>query len=102
MERIVFFREYRRIGKEIKETVSMHVKARVYIFGSAVRGDYSVGLSDLDVAIVSDEFKNRDKRLKVYDILFSKYFKTPIEFHLLTNEQWKFYLRFIGKEYEEI
>lgn len=102
MERIVFFREYKRIGNEIKKIVSRYVEARVFVFGSAVRGDYSLGLSDLDVAIVSDEFKDRDRRLKVYDVLFSRYFKTPIEFHLLTNEQWEFYLKFIGEEYEEV
>ena len=41
---------------------------RVYVFGSVVRGDYSPGLSDTDVAIVSDEFENGEKKLEVYAV----------------------------------
>ncbi len=102
MERIKYFKNYKQIGKEIKKLVNKHVKARVFIFGSVVRGDYSVGLSDIDVAIVSDEFKDREKKLKVYDLLFTKYFDSPLEFHLLIEKQWNFYLRFIGKDFIEI
>jgi hypothetical protein len=32
---------------------------------------------------------------------FEKYFSYPYEFHLLTEEQWEFYKRFIDK-FEEI
>ncbi|MFN3384019.1 MAG: nucleotidyltransferase domain-containing protein [Archaeoglobaceae archaeon] len=101
MERVEYFRNYRRHLREIVELVSAHLKEfEVYVFGSIVKGDYSVGLSDIDVAIVSDEFKNREKRLRVYDVLFEKYFDSPFEFHLLTREKWSFFLRFIGNEFE--
>jgi predicted nucleotidyltransferase len=102
MERLKYFENFRKIGKEIKEIVSKHVKAKVFIFGSVVRNEYTVGLSDIDVAIVSDEFNNRERKLKVYDILFSKYFDSPLEFHLLTQKQWEFFLRFVGKDFIEI
>jgi predicted nucleotidyltransferase len=102
MERLKYFENFREIGKEIKEIVNKHVKAKVFIFGSVVRNEYSVGLSDIDVAIVSDEFKDREKKLKVYDILFSKYFDSPLEFHFLTEKQWEFFLRFIGNDFIEI
>jgi hypothetical protein len=64
MERLKYFENFREIGKEIKEIVNRHVKAKVFIFGSAVRNEYSVGLSDIDVAIVSNEFKDREKKIK--------------------------------------
>jgi predicted nucleotidyltransferase len=102
MERLKYFENFREVGKEIKEIVKKHVKAKVFIFGSVVRKDYAVGLSDIDVAIVSDEFKNMEKKLKVYDILFSKYFDSPLEFHLLTQKQWEFFLRFVGKDFIEV
>ncbi|WP_457550564.1 nucleotidyltransferase domain-containing protein, partial [Archaeoglobus sp.] len=73
-----------------------------YVFGSVVRGDYSVGLSDIDVAIVSDEFESREKKLEIYDLLFERYFDTPFEFHLLTRKAWRFYRRFVGDEFIKV
>jgi len=102
MERLNYFKDFEKIAKEIKEIANRHVKAKVYVFGSIVTSKYSVGLSDIDVAIVSDEFKDREKRLKLYDELFERYFDSPLEFHLLTEKQWKFFLNFIGKNYREV
>jgi len=102
MERVEYFRNYRKFALEIKELVLKHVSAKIYVFGSVVRGDYSVGLSDIDIAIVSDEFKDRHKRLMIYDLLFSKYFDTPFEFHLVTSDRWRRMLKFIGSDYIEI
>lgn len=102
MERVNFFRNFKEIGGEIKGLVTKHVRARIFIFGSVVRGDYSVGLSDIDVAIVSDEFKDREKKLKLYDLLFSKYFDSPLQFHFLTEKQWKFFLNFIRDKCVEV
>ncbi|MEM0202705.1 MAG: nucleotidyltransferase domain-containing protein [Archaeoglobaceae archaeon] len=101
MGRVEYFRNYRNHLREMIELISAHLKDfEVYAFGSIVRGDYSVGLSDIDVAIVSDEFKDRDLRLRVYDLLLEKYFASPFEFHLLTKEKWEFFLRFVGKDFE--
>jgi len=102
MEKRYYFLKYREIAGEVKDTVNKEVRARVFVFGSVVRGDYCVGLSDIDIAVVSSDFKDREKRLKVYNKLFEKYFDSPIEFHLLTPEQWEFYLRFIGRDYFEV
>lgn len=99
MERLNYFKNYKKYAKEIKDLLSKRLKNfEIYVFGSVVRGDYSPGLSDIDVAIVSDEFKSRDKKLEIYDLLFERYFDTPFEFHLLTKKEWKFYRRFIGDE----
>jgi predicted nucleotidyltransferase len=47
----------------VKDIVNKEVKARVFVFGSVVRGDYCVGLSDIDITVVSSDFKDREKRL---------------------------------------
>jgi hypothetical protein len=78
VEWVKYFENYVEVAREIKEMVNRHVKARVFVFGSAVRGDYVVGLSDIDVAVVSEEFEDREKRLKVYDELFSGIFIAPL------------------------
>lgn len=97
-----YFLKYREVAREVKDIVNKEVKARVFVFGSVVRGDYCVGLSDIDIAVVSSDFKDREKRMKVYSKLFEKYLDSPIEFHLLTPEQWEFYLRFIERDYFEV
>ncbi|MEM5820829.1 MAG: nucleotidyltransferase domain-containing protein [Candidatus Aenigmatarchaeota archaeon] len=102
MERTEYLEKVKKLLKEMKKIVNQHVNAKIYVFGSIVKGNFSIGLSDVDIAIVSDEFKNREKKLEVYDILFSKYFDYPFEFHLLTEKQWNFYLRFIKKDFIEI
>ena len=94
-----FKRHAERIKSVLKEYLS---DFEVYVFGSVVRGDYSPGLSDIDLAVVSDDFKVREKRLEVYDVLFEKFFDTPFEFHLLTRDGWDFCLRFIKKDYLKV
>ncbi len=103
MERVKFFRDYGRYVLDVKNLLRKHLRDfEVYVFGSVVRGDFSPGLSDVDVAIVSDEFENREKRLEVYDVLFERYFDTPLEFHLLTRRRWELYMRFIGEDFVKI
>ncbi len=103
MERLKFFKDYIKYAREIKNLLSKRLKDfEIYVFGSVVRGDYSVGLSDIDVAIVSDEFESRDKKFEIYDLLFERYFDTPFEFHLLTKKGWKFYRRFIRDDLVKI
>jgi len=101
-ERKEYFENFNKYLNKIKEILNKNLKEyKIYLFGSYVRGDYSIGLSDIDIAIVSEEFKDRDKKLEVFGILIKEFFNSPFEFHLLTNEQWEFYKRFIDK-YKEV
>lgn len=97
-ERKEFFANYKAYCEKIKKMVKSVCKdAEVFVFGSVLKGDYSVGLSDIDVAIVSETFKNRKEKLKVLDILLEEFFFSPFEFHVLTKKEWEFYKRFIDK-----
>jgi len=103
VERMIYFKNPDKFAREMKETISKLISHfEIYIFGSVIRGDYSPGLSDIDVAIVSNEFENREKKLQIYDLLFDRYFNSPFEFHLLTEKQWKFYRKFIGDDLKKI
>jgi len=98
-----YFINFKKYAVDIKSLLREYLSDfEVYVFGSLVRGDYSQGLSDIDLAVISDDFKVREKKLKVYDVLFERFFDTPFEFHLLTKDRWNFYLRFIKKDYLEI
>lgn len=102
MERVRYFTNYMAYVNEIKDLVGRYLGSfEVFLFGSIVKKDYSIGLSDIDIAIVSDEFGLREKRLKVYDVLLESYFNSPFEFHLLTRPYWKYYLKFID-EYVQV
>ncbi len=84
--------------REIKDIVQRECPdAEIYLFGSVVNGDHSIGLSDIDVAVVSDTFRNRDKKLDVFGKLTKSFFDSPFEFHVLTHEQWKFFRNFLEK-----
>ena len=89
------------VVKEIKKIVNSEVKAKIFVFGSILSNEYSIGLSDIDIAIVSNEFINKEIKMRVLSMLLDKYFDSPFEFHVLTEEQWKFYLIFI-QQYKEI
>lgn len=81
---------------DIKEIVNKIVPdAEIYLYGSIIEGSYSIGLSDIDLAIVSDSFSDRKMKMEVLGLLLKSYFDSPFEFHVLTKEEWKFRLRFI-------
>jgi len=97
-----YFKNLEKYLKEIKKIVLEKVPdAKIYLFGSVLRENYSIGLSDIDIAIVSERFKDRNLKLEIFGMLLKKYFDSPFEFHILTKEQWEFYKRFV-KEYREI
>ncbi len=82
--------------EKIKEIVGKEcTDAEIYLFGSVIEGDYSVGLSDIDIAIVSDRFNDRDLKLNIFGILTRIFFDSPFEFHVLTKEQWRALKRFV-------
>lgn len=83
-----YFKNYKKYGKKIKNIVKRYVPdASVFIFGSIWSKKYAIGLSDVDVAIISDEFNSREIKLKLLDKLLDRYFFSQFEFHLLTKKQ---------------
>jgi predicted nucleotidyltransferase len=96
-----YFSNYVEVAREVKELVNREVSWG-FVFGGVVRGDYCVGLSDIDVAIVSSDFEDGEKKLRVYSLLYEKCFESPLEFHLLAPKQWEFYLKLVGKDYIEV
>jgi len=103
VERIRVFENYLDYAKKIKKLLEKNLSSfELFVFGSVVKGNFSVGLSDIDIAVVSDEFKDRNKKLEIYDLLFSEFFSYPFEFHLLTKDKWNFYKRFVKEDLVKI
>ena len=72
------------------EVLKVLPDAEVYVFGSVVRGN-THPTSDIDVLIVSREFKNIKKRIETHAQLRLLFLDIPFEFHLITPEKFPFY-----------
>ena len=91
-----YFQEYARFAGEIKELAeNLLGEVEVYVFGSAVEGDYHPVLSDIDIAIVTDsEDLSRHLELKIE---VQRKFGDVFEVHVVNRRQWKFYRKFVRK-----
>ncbi|HLI45778.1 MAG TPA: nucleotidyltransferase domain-containing protein [Geobacterales bacterium] len=91
------FKNYLDYIKKIKEIVKKELRDfNIYIFGSVVRGDYNVMLSDIDIAIVTDE-KINDIELKI-KIEKQIGIIGLFQIHIISKRIWEnWYLRFIDK-----
>ena len=86
------FRDYMGVAREVKDIVKrVDPNARVYVFGSVVRGRYTAS-SDIDILVVMERIEDRHRVMtEVY-----KRVKAPIELHITTSEKLSsWYKRFI-------
>ena len=93
-------RDYRRIARKVKEIVKkFDSRARVFVFGSVVRGKFTA-TSDIDILVITEKIDMK------YEIMTEVYksIDAPIELHIITQKQLNnWYLRFIDpQELEEI
>ena len=97
-----YFENYVKYGKYIKKIAQEFFKENlisVYIFGSVLKKKYSIGLSDIDIAVV---LKNTDADLlKFKKIIFDKFKDNPFEVHVVDKKTWEnWYKRFVDKYLE--
>jgi len=90
-----YLRNYLEVAERVKRIVlSIDPEARVYVFGSVVRGDFTAS-SDIDLLVVT-----RKVELK-YDIMVAVYreVEAPVELHVTTPELFeRWYRRFVRPE----
>ncbi|MEM1658019.1 MAG: nucleotidyltransferase domain-containing protein [Candidatus Jordarchaeales archaeon] len=95
-EKRKYFENYLEYARKIKEAaLKFFGQAEVYVFGSAVEGNYHPTLSDIDIAVVTENLeKEKDLRFKVE---VRKSIGDVFEIHMLKPEQWEHYKKFIKK-----
>jgi len=92
-----YFENYRKYAKKIKLIASKLLKdCKVFVFGSVVEGK-ALPSSDIDVLIVS---KNTPKKMKERSKIVAEIFGkigifSPFEIHLVTEEEFEWYKRFV-------
>ena len=92
---IHYLRNYLEVAKRVKDIVHLiDPNARVYVFGSVVRGDYTAS-SDIDLLVVTPNTKLK------YDVMVAVYkeVEAPVELHVTTPKDFeRWYKRFIKPE----
>ena len=92
---LYYLRNYLEVAKRVKGVVhSIDPNARVYVFGSVVRGDYTAS-SDIDLLVVTSNSKLK------YDIMVAVYKEVdaPVELHVTTPEVFeRWYKKFVRPE----
>jgi len=98
-------RERKRIVKNLKKVIKEIAKetkkllgkdAKVYVFGSYLKGNFHPFLSDVDILIVSDKIKNLDDKVKISLPLKEK-FGYIFQFHVVNEKEFEIYKFFIDK-----
>ena len=94
-ETIKKYEHYRENWKfyltEIKSLIlNLCPDAEVYIFCSVIKGN-THPTSDIDVLMVSAEFKNIRKRIETHAKLKLHFMDAPFEFHLIYPDKFPFY-----------
>ena len=95
METLKIYEHYRANWKKYLTDIKSVVldpcpDAELYIFGSVVKGN-THPTSDIDVLIVSSEFKDIKKRIEVHSKLKLSFLDAPFEFHLIHPDKFPFY-----------
>jgi hypothetical protein len=87
------------IAKRVRDLLGE--KAKVYIFGSYVKGDFQPLLSDIDILIVSEKIKNMDDRAKIsLKIKEGLKGRSMFEIHLVNEKEFEWYKFFVDKMVE--
>lgn len=82
------------VARKVKEVVLRYRSdARVYVFGSVVEERYTAA-SDIDILIVVDV--DRDEAYKIKAKIYEEV-DAPIQLHIATPVQLRWYTRFINK-----
>jgi predicted nucleotidyltransferase len=91
---------FRRIKKFFVEKLE---DARVLVFGSYVKGGFGPE-SDIDILVISSKIKNDQEKLRlIYEIRKEIGFRSPFEFHIAKEEEYKnWWKNFIKNDYIEL
>ena len=102
LKRFEYYRQgWKSYMAQIKVTILKHCPdANLYVFGSIIKGG-THPTSDIDVLIVSNEFKNIRRRIEIHSKLKLQFLDAPFEFHLIYPEKLPFYKK-MAKEMVEV
>jgi len=96
---------FKKYLKNINESIKAVLKdSEVFLFGSAIEGNL-VAASDIDILIIAEVPKNHLKRAEITAKIEEKArlpLVHPFDFHILTNEELKTWIKIYDFKYENI
>ena len=99
-KRKVYFENWRAYVRRIKEIVEEELgEAEVYVFGSILKGEAHPALSDVDVLVVSRNApRSNDERARIIARIKRELGElNPFEIHIVTQQEYKWYRKFIDR-----
>ncbi len=104
--RYKIIKKYKQYLEPIKKAcLEFFPKSKVYLFGSALRGEL-VAASDIDILIVvKKEFTNQRERATIIIGIEDKVslpFVHPFEFHLISQREYVKFINITNTQLEEI
>ncbi len=105
LKRKKMIENFKKYLKDINESIKYVLKdSKVYLFGSIIEGNL-VAASDVDILIIADVPKSHLKRAEL-TAKIEENARLPIihpfEFHILTNEELKSWIRIYNLKFDEI
>ncbi len=101
-----YFENYAKFAKEIKALAKNFFKEnflKLIVFGSVVENRFSIGLSDIDIAVVLKKEVSVKEKIKFMLLVDEKFSRNPFEIHIISQEKWKnWYERFVKSKFIEI
>lgn len=96
---------FKKYLKNINESIKAVLKdSEVFLFGSAIEGNL-VAASDIHILIIAEVPKNHLKRAEITAKIEKKArlpFVHPFEFHILTNDELKTWVKIYSFNFEKI
>ncbi len=96
LRELKILKKYREVAEAVKKVVTeIDPHAEVYVFGSVVRGDYTVA-SDIDILVITEKIDRK------YEIMVRVYqnIDASIELHVVTRKLYESWYRRFIKERE--
>ena len=101
-----YFENYLKFAEEIKILAKDFFKenfSKLLIFGSVIENRFSVGLSDIDIAILLRKKVLLKEKIKFMLLVDEKFPQNPFEIHIVSEEEWEnWYKRFVGNKFIEV
>ncbi len=98
-----YYKEPLKYARKIKTRAEELLgKVEVYLFGSIVKGNYTIG-SDIDILVVAEEVSNEERGKIRSELLKTVGFFSPFEIHLVNKKIFEvWYKKFIKEDFIKV
>ena len=101
-----YFENSAKFAREIKRLAENFFRenfSKLIVFGSVVENRFSIGLSDIDIAVVLKKEVSPKEKIKFMLLVDEKFPRNPFEIHVISEEKWRnWYKKFVKGKFIEV